>query len=832
MKKIWEMKRMKKMKIKLAALNLEDLLPAKTARLDEINIKNIPELIRLLGTRGDDVVSAVKAALAAGPKAVRTISVSPKISAGARRSLAAIENMSGTEAQKIQNAVEAAAVEAKQTGKAVTFDMPVKIGANTVDTTFIVTDTGVARLRQGKATNTKVLRNLSDDVDDLMPTTRSTDDAVEEVDNLLPAERVQPVTPGSSRGQVDEVDELKGFVNLKDGQVRLFPDEAGAVAEAERISPGVAKDQPLYTGDAEAIAFKEVNERGTVIREGYLVADGNGGAEVVTLKRYRTLVSKSEAVISDFKKALEAAMDKQRASGRSVSGADDLNFVEEIGRQYAVILKFDTASQASRAARGKYLGKVAFAWDMIKTITRLFLLPGNDILFQPWMRAIAVTYSKPGLWSKANGLNKVMITALIGALGNFVATLYEGTDVMTDYATQRRDALAKLRYDKSYEDLSRLQKSKVLFTATRDMFDRFPGMTAGFKQPESTEDTFRWWQQFKKSGDAVFQWPPDLVEGGLEGLAGLRGLVNSFIEVPLYVAGKGFESLVRKEDRKEIEKARKKLGETGAAKAETEEALKTIRIELEKPEGDITDKINYFKEKLKFIDAKILAGTKAEKEEYEKIRSKAIGMLSATLKPYTAVGWSGYKKDAATSDALDAAGLKSFGGIGGVLKKAASRRSAIEKSAPVDGQSSKVKNLMTSLKVLEILDRLEGLDDVTSASIRDEKNAIETIIYDAKKVKGSLADIKRLSNVEDVADQYRLNFQGKKELEDQKVEEIENILKDVEKISSEDLDKLSGMIDKLKKEEAKEANENKSLDREYLVRVNPAKLLAELLKGE
>ena len=40
------------------------------------------------------------------------------------------------------------------------------------------------------------------------------------------------------------------------------------------------------------------------------------------------------------------------------------------------------------------------------------------------------------------------------------------------------------------------------------------------------------------------------------------------------------------------------------------------------------------------------------------------------------------------------------------------------------------------------------------------------------------------------------------------------------------------MIDNLKKEEDKEANENKSLDHEYLIRVNPAKLLGELLKGK
>ena len=811
------------MKIKLAASSLEDLIPAETVRLDELNIKNVPELLRLLGTRGDDVVDAVKAALAAGPKAARIISVSPKISPAARRSLTAIENMSGTEAQKIQNAVEAAAVEAKQTGKAVTFDMPVKIGDKTVDTTFIVTDTGVARLRKGKATNRSAIRNASDQADATMTTTRSTDDATDQVDNLVPDEVVRPAAPGSTRGQVDEVDELKGFVNLKDGQVRFFPDEAGAVAEAERISPGVAKGQPLYTGEGEAIAFREVGERGQTVREGYLVADGNGGAEVVTLKRYRTLVSKSEDSISDFKKALEAAMKSQQA------GASDLSLIDELGRQYSIIFKWDDASKASRAAKGKFLGKAQVVWDSIQTAARLILLPGNELILQPGLRAYAVKYGKPGVWKTASVVNKIMITAFWGAILNFLATLWQGTDVMTDYVAQRRDALAKSRYGKSYEELGKLEKSNVLFAATRDMFDEFPGMTEGFKRPESASDIGKWWQQFKKGGDAFAEW--EVATGLIEWLGSARSLVNLAAEGPVYLAGKVLESSVKKEDLQKIETMQEKLQEKGTARAETEEALKTIQIELEKPAGDIKDKIEYFKEKLKFIDAKILAGTEAEKEEYEKIRSKAIGMLSDTLKPYTVVGWSGYKEAETTSAALDAAGLKGYGGIEGVLKKAASRREVVEKSVPIDGQSSKAKELMKSQEVLEILNRLEGLDDATRARIRNEKTAIKKIFNSSRKVKGSLPYIK-LPKVEAVADQYMLNFKGKKELEDQKVEEIQSILKDVEKISSEDLDKLTGMIDNLKKEEAKEANENKSLDHEYLVRVNPAKLLAELLKGK
>ena len=266
------------MKIKLAASSLEDLIPAETVRLDELNIKNVPELLRLLGTRGDDVVDAVRAALEAGPKARAIISVSPEISPAARRSLEGIERISGMEAQKIQNAVEAAAVEAKQTGKAVTFDMPVKIGDNTVDTTFIVTDTGVARLRKGKATNTKAIRNASDRADATMTTTRAADDAAEEVAEVLP-----DLTPRDSRLEVMD-DVFAEFIRINGSKVRVVSE-----AEAERLGkiissspPPLAKDMPIFTtsrGDeaGEAIAYEVKNSRGEVIEYRFLVADGNGG---------------------------------------------------------------------------------------------------------------------------------------------------------------------------------------------------------------------------------------------------------------------------------------------------------------------------------------------------------------------------------------------------------------------------------------------------------------------------------------------------------------------------------------------------------------------------
>ncbi len=813
------------MKIKLAASSLEDLIPAKTARLDEINIKNVPELLRLLGTRGDDVVDAVRAALAAGPKAVRTISVSPEISPAARRSLAAIENLSGTEAQKIQNAVEAAAVEAKQTGKAVTFDMPVKIGDKTVDTTFIVTDTGVARLRKGKATNRKAIRNASDQADATM--TRAADDAAEEVAEVLP-----DLTPRDSRLEVMD-DVLGEFIRIDGAKVRVVSE-----AEAERLGklisgspPPLAKDQPIFTtakGDeaGEAIAYEVKNNRGEVIEYRFLVSDGNGGVTKVSRDAYVKSFKAFEKTLAKFKEQVRIAADAQ---GKNPEEA--ISFWQELRRQYNLALKTDDASKTLRASSQYQKLK-----DSIVLIGRLIGMPGNSMLVQPWLRAWATTSKSEKIWKIAKWADVAAWSALsLSVVGAINSLRLRGKEFF-DALDNRMEGLAQKSGYKSYDEVPTAAKGVIAWEAWTQVTKDFPSIQAVFSSPSSEATAPAFVNSAKKFGS-------DLMEGEA-GSAILnfgntyRNFVNYLPALPWAVVRAAFNSLIDADDKKIAAKAQQANQAAEAGERQSVALTKAVDKTLEL-RGTDKEKIEYIREKIKEFDTVIDSQkgldsptAKATIKSYTNAKKSAIEKLKDILKPYTAVGWSGYKKAEATSAALDAAGLKGgYGGIEGVLKKAASRREVVEKSVPIDGLSSKAKALMKSLEVLNILNRLEGLDDATSARIRNEKKAIEKIFNSSRKVKGELPYIE-LPEVKAIADKYMLNFKGKKEIEDQKVEEIQSILKDVEKISSEDLDKLTGMIDNLKKEEDKEANENKSLDHEYLIRVNPAKLLGELLKGK
>ena len=814
------------MKIKLAASSLEDLIPAETVRLDELNIKNVPELLRLLGTRGDDVVDAVRAALEAGPKARAIISVSPEISPAARRSLEGIERISGMEAQKIQNAVEAAAVEAKQTGKAVTFDMPVKIGDNTVDTTFIVTDTGVARLRKGKATNTKAIRNASDRADATMTTTRAADDAAEEVAEVLP-----DLTPRDSRLEVMD-DVFAEFIRINGSKVRVVSE-----AEAERLGkiissspPPLAKDMPIFTtsrGDeaGEAIAYEVKNSRGEVIEYRFLVADGNGGVTKVSRDAYVKSFKAFEKTLEKFKEQVRLA---GAAQGKNPEEA--ISFWKELGRQYRLALKTDDASKTLRAS-----SSFRKWWDGLVLLGRLIGMPGNSMLVQPWLRAWSIKQKSEIAWKAARWVDYAAWGALSLSVAGAMNSLRLRGKEFSDALDNRMEGLAKKSGYKSYDEVPTAVKGVIAWEAWTQVTKDFPSIQAVLSSPSSEATAPAFVNSAKKLASSFDKgkWGSVLLNVGNT----YRNFINYLPALPWAVVRGAFNFIVDADDEEIARQANmaNQAAEAGKrqAVALTQAVDKTLELR-----GTDKEKIKFISEKIKEFDTVINSqkdldsvAAKSTIKTYTEAKKSAIEKLKDILKPYTAVGWSGYKKAEVTSAALDAAGLKGYGGIEGVLKKAASRRRAVEKSAPINASSSKVKALMTSLKVLEILNRLEGLDDDTRGSIKSEYKAVDDIANDFSQIKGTLPVIK-LPKVEAVADQYMLNFKGKKELEDQKVEEIQSILKDVEKISSEDLDKLTGMIDNLKKEEDKEANENKSLDHEYLIRINPAKLLGELLKGK
>jgi hypothetical protein len=760
-------------------------------------------------------------------------------------------------AAKLDDAVKAA----QDTGKVQTFDLAVPIVDRagdkvTLSLTAYIDDTGVAAFA-GKGKNipdevAKIQKSMTDEGIGFLSGVRNAGKVVEDVD-----------------------DTIKGINSIlnKEGKVKLFDNKEDAEKWLD-ISLGNEKGLPnraLIDSDGASIGYKRLKNPNNP-REGFETiifhTDGKGKLVPAGAKKYAIHLTDVEKKLGELKKVLARAGEM---SGDRINPGLVSIFLTEISKYFQAARWYVPAG--SGVGR-KFMTSGANILDAGNSIMKLFLVPGTlaAIPLRTILAKISSAYPSTKVGAVARGgyqavsIGQTAVTTATAVL--LVTALISFWNSLNTYISEYFNILAEVK--------NPLEAQKILYTKypnVAKMFgDEFP-----LKDEKSASQWDRAARRFSEVGDMLGEGEYNKSVGEF-----LR-LIKEVGNLPKdAMKGFSFESI-----RKAAMETQTKEARDTAAKIEaTAAALKGARKVGSEIAADVKDAEARIAAQLKdlgsksqsavgprelvgvYVTAMLKVRTAMDeiddpelKKELKKELSKKGGIyhkIKKQFKPYLDSEFTGYGNREQSLKAFKNSGFKisKKGNLKFVnrakvaLKEPPGQRGRFPSGPPPSaGAITIASSYGEFLELINDSETMKSLDQETAKEIKDLYSKLDDhrdTIDGGIPGHSSLKYKKRRESMAAAAKRFRDNLANEKNANADLVNDVKAKLSNLDNLSTDDIAQLNRDINDLMRKNTKQeeatgtsggsglgvTKENKSLDREYLVRVNPAKLLAELLKGE